>query len=99
MNGFIPTMFGLTLALAAWALDSWLFLIALRLSLGWIGAVRTATAYSSIQDLTDPLRDLAERGLSAKTGRIAPSWILWPMVVLALVLARQILTAAAALTV
>jgi uncharacterized protein YggT (Ycf19 family) len=77
-----------------WALDAYLFVVALRLALDCWGRPGTARLHGCLRQLTEPAR-LALRRWMAQCGLQGwPDWAVWGMVIVGLLLFRQMLLVA-----
>ena len=77
--------------LAIWALDSTLFVVALRLALRKSSRAQAMPTYHALKKLTDPLPRFVERRLHHSEIDTDRPWLPWFLVVLTLVVSRYLL--------
>ncbi len=82
---------GLPLVLAAWAIDSLLFLTLMRLVMRQIADFRSTETYRGLRLLTEPLNRMAERSINRWRNKPVAPWAPWLAVVAALYLGRCVL--------
>ncbi len=87
----------LPLVLAIWALDSLLFLAAMRLTLRGIPRAETTGVYRSLRDLTDPIPRAIGRWVSNRRARSLRLWVSWVIFILGLIVGRCLMSGILAL--
>ena len=81
----------LACGLTVWALDSFLFLVALRVVLSASARGRSSHCQAALRQLTDPAVVRVEQWLSGHVQRPAPTWAPWLTVMVTVTLARSAL--------
>ncbi len=81
----------LPLALMIWMLDSCLFLVVMRLTIGRFAKCRSGRLYRPLQELTDPLQQIVIRRLSKHTSRSMRPWASWLLLITGLSIARFVI--------
>ena len=85
--------FLLPLALAVWALDSYLFALTARCLLGRIRTRSGQRLGDALRPFTDAPPQYVSQVLTARSRRNYPSWLPWLLVVVSVLLVRQALVA------
>ena len=75
------SIFAVPLMIVVWTLDSYLFLVTVRLLLARLGGPRTVRLALALQPLTDGIPDRVHRWLIARHVRPVPLWGSWVIVI------------------
>ncbi|NLX15200.1 MAG: hypothetical protein GXY44_16350 [Phycisphaerales bacterium] len=81
----------LPLALALWAINTWLFIASLRLLLGQLSATQHSRFCLCLAELTDPPIMAVHQQMLRWLQRSIPAWLPWLLVFSAVVIARHLL--------
>ena len=91
MIGIAPTIVGVPLVLAVWALDTYLFLVVARLILGKVRAPTANRYCSTLSALTDGVPRFVDRCLWRWRHQPSPDWLPWVTVICTGLILRQVL--------
>jgi len=87
----INNICALPIAMAVWVLDMLLLMMTLRLIVGWLPATRDSLLAITLAELIDPMCMALTRHASRWVGRPCSSGVVWLLLILAAVLARDVL--------
>ena len=88
---FRTSVMALPIVLLVWALDSYMFILALRLILGSARSIHSSRFYLALPQLTDGAAHRVDAWLARVRGKSNPAWLPWLVVVTTLVLVRHAL--------
>ena len=81
------------LVLLVWLIDTYLFIVTVRLVLGQVGTADLLAARRTLQQITDPPARAVHRWISRRRNRPTPIWVAWPVVLLGGLILRHLLLA------
>ena len=81
------------LVLIVWLIDTYLFIVTVRLVLGQFGTANLLAARRTLQQITDPPARTVHRWISRRRKRPTPVWVAWPVILLGGLILRHLLLA------
>ncbi len=82
------------LVIALWAVDTYIFVLVLRVILDRCGGTRVSALRACVRELTDPIQCMVQQWLTSWKGHSVATWVVWTAVFVAAVVVRQLLIGA-----